>query len=89
MTTGVAAASPRHALAQPQFLGPCHRLSPPFHAQFEVDALGVGLHRVQLDAPPPALRETRGHLKIDGAQRSLLGEGMTHLLAVLLRESGF
>lgn len=44
---------------------------------------------VQLDAPPPSLRETRGHLQIEGARRSLLGEGLTRLAAVALRESGF
>ncbi|MDM0019372.1 HlyD family efflux transporter periplasmic adaptor subunit [Variovorax saccharolyticus] len=44
---------------------------------------------VQLDAPPPALRETRGHLQIEAARRSLLGEGLTRVFAVLLRESGF
>lgn len=44
---------------------------------------------VQLEEAPPSLRETRGNLKIDGAHRSLLGDGMTRLLAVLLRESGF
>ncbi|MBM7061858.1 HlyD family efflux transporter periplasmic adaptor subunit [Pseudomonas sp. UL073] len=44
---------------------------------------------VQLDAPTPALRETRGRLQIDGARRSLLADGATQLLAVLLRESGF
>jgi putative peptide zinc metalloprotease protein len=44
---------------------------------------------VQLDTPPASLRETRGHLKIDGERRSLLGDGATQLLAVLMRESGF
>ncbi|WP_166367310.1 HlyD family efflux transporter periplasmic adaptor subunit [Pseudomonas akapageensis] len=44
---------------------------------------------VQLDAPLPSLRETRGHLKIEGKRRSLLADGATHVLAVLLRESGF
>ncbi|MCY1418370.1 hypothetical protein D9M71_339280 [compost metagenome] len=44
---------------------------------------------VQLDSPPPSLRETRGHLKIEGERRSLLADGATHLLAVLMRESGF
>lgn len=44
---------------------------------------------IQLDEPLPSLRETRGHLKIQGERRSLLGDGVTHLLAVLMRESGF
>jgi putative peptide zinc metalloprotease protein len=44
---------------------------------------------IQLDEPLPSLRETRGHLKIQGERRSLLGDGATHLLAVLMRESGF
>lgn len=44
---------------------------------------------VQLDSAPLALRETRGHLKIAGQRRSLLGEGATRLAAVLMRESGF
>ncbi|MCH4901846.1 MULTISPECIES: HlyD family efflux transporter periplasmic adaptor subunit [Pseudomonas] len=44
---------------------------------------------IQLDEPVPNLRETRGHLKIEGKRRSLLGDGATHVLAVLLRESGF
>ncbi len=44
---------------------------------------------VQMDAPPATLREARGHLQIEGARRSLLGEGMRQLAAVVLRESGF
>ncbi|MGY4531637.1 multidrug resistance efflux pump [Pseudomonas sp. TE3786] len=44
---------------------------------------------IQLDQPPPALHETRGHLKIAGQRRSLLADGATHLAAVLMRESGF
>jgi len=44
---------------------------------------------VQLDAAPPGQRETRGRLRIEGARRSLLGDGLTRLGAVLLRESGF
>ncbi|MNO07460.1 hypothetical protein D3C81_2296570 [compost metagenome] len=44
---------------------------------------------IQLDAPLPSLRETRGHLKIEGERRSVLGDVATHLLAVLMRESGF
>ncbi|MND77469.1 Peptidase family M50 [compost metagenome] len=44
---------------------------------------------VQLDEPVPSLRETRGHLKIEGQRRSLLADAATHLMAVLLRESGF
>ncbi|MCY1543697.1 hypothetical protein D9M68_795240 [compost metagenome] len=44
---------------------------------------------IQLDMPVPPLQETRGSLQIDGVRRSLLADGMTRLLAVLLRESGF
>ncbi|HZZ11578.1 MAG TPA: HlyD family efflux transporter periplasmic adaptor subunit [Paraburkholderia sp.] len=44
---------------------------------------------VQLDAAPPGLWETRGQLQIDGNRRSLLIEGGTHLVAALVRESGF
>lgn len=44
---------------------------------------------VKLDEAPPSLHETRGHLQIEGARRSWLGEGLTRLLAVALRESGF
>jgi putative peptide zinc metalloprotease protein len=44
---------------------------------------------IQLDAPLPNQRETRGHLKIEGERRSLLADGATHVLAVLMRESGF
>ncbi|QAX85160.1 peptidase M50 [Pseudomonas sp. DTU12.3] len=44
---------------------------------------------IQLDEPLPSLCETRGHLKIEGERRSLLGDGATHVLAVLMRESGF
>ena len=44
---------------------------------------------VQLDGPPPNLRETRGQLQIEGQRRSLLVEGGKHLAAVVMRESGF
>ncbi|SAL77804.1 multidrug resistance protein MdtN [Caballeronia arvi] len=44
---------------------------------------------VQLDGPPPGLWETRGQLQIDGARRSLLIEGGTHLIGALIRQSGF
>ncbi|MFM0339572.1 HlyD family efflux transporter periplasmic adaptor subunit [Paraburkholderia fungorum] len=44
---------------------------------------------VQLDGAPPGLWETRGQLQIDGNRRSLLVEGATHLIAALVRESGF
>jgi putative peptide zinc metalloprotease protein len=44
---------------------------------------------IQLDEPLASLRETRGHLKIEGERRSLLADGATHVLAVLMRESGF
>jgi putative peptide zinc metalloprotease protein len=44
---------------------------------------------IQLDQAPPALHETRGHVKIEGQRRSLLADGATHLAAVLMRGSGF
>jgi putative peptide zinc metalloprotease protein len=44
---------------------------------------------IQLDEPIANLRETRGHLKIEGERRSLLADGATHVLAVFMRESGF
>jgi putative peptide zinc metalloprotease protein len=44
---------------------------------------------VGLDAPPANLWETRGQLQIDGARRSLLIEGGTHVLGALIRQSGF
>ncbi|WP_087691661.1 site-2 protease family protein [Pandoraea sp. PE-S2R-1] len=44
---------------------------------------------IKLDAPPPSLWETRGQLQIEGMRRSLLFEGVTHLAAALIRESGF
>jgi putative peptide zinc metalloprotease protein len=47
------------------------------------------LVRVHLEQAPASLRETRGKLVLEGSRRSLLAEGATQLLAVLLRESGF
>ncbi|GLU36402.1 site-2 protease family protein [Pseudomonas sp. NBRC 100443] len=44
---------------------------------------------VQLDEAPPNLHETRGHLQIEGQRRSLLADGLMHLAAVFMRESGF
>lgn len=44
---------------------------------------------VQLDGPAPELHETRGHVQIEGEQRSLLAEAARHLAAVAMRESGF
>lgn len=44
---------------------------------------------VQLDAPPPSLRETRGHVQIEATRRSLLADWLTRTYAVLVRESGF
>jgi putative peptide zinc metalloprotease protein len=44
---------------------------------------------VQLDGAPSGLWETRGQLQIDGNRRSLLIEGLEHLYAALIRESGF
>lgn len=45
--------------------------------------------RVALDSPPPAQRETRGVVVIDGERRSLLGQAATASFATLIRESGF
>ncbi|MFM4964672.1 HlyD family efflux transporter periplasmic adaptor subunit [Aeromonas bivalvium] len=47
------------------------------------------LVRIQLHQMPPALRETRGKVVLEGSKRSLLGEAATQLASVLLRESGF
>ena len=44
---------------------------------------------VQLDEAVPGLKETRGHLQIEAARRSLLADGATRMFAVVLRESGF
>lgn len=44
---------------------------------------------VRLDHAPPATRESRGHVQIDGARRSLLGQALTWLASIFLRESGF
>lgn len=44
---------------------------------------------VELDQPLRQLRETRGHLKIEGERRSVLGELGRWVLGVGLKESGF
>lgn len=44
---------------------------------------------IQLDKAPSGQHETLGDIQVEGAKRSLLAEGVTHLFAVLLRESGF
>ena len=44
---------------------------------------------VELDQPLNQLRETRGHLKIEGERRSVLGELGRWVLGVGLKESGF
>ena len=44
---------------------------------------------VQLDGPPGSLRETMGHVQINGRRRSLLGEMVTYAAGIVLRESGF
>ena len=44
---------------------------------------------IQLDGAPPAHQHTRGQVQIEGERRSVLVEGMTRLVAVLRRESGF
>lgn len=44
---------------------------------------------IQLDKAPIGMHETLGDIQVEGAKRSLLVEGVTHLFAVLLRESGF
>ena len=44
---------------------------------------------ITLERPPQGLQETLGDAQIKGDKRSLLGDALTHLLAVLVRESGF
>ncbi|HMN43337.1 MAG TPA: HlyD family efflux transporter periplasmic adaptor subunit [Povalibacter sp.] len=44
---------------------------------------------VQLEHPPAGAYEIRGDLHIEGDRRSLLADGLRHLLAVFVRESGF
>lgn len=44
---------------------------------------------IQLDQTPIGEHETLGDVQVEGARRSLLADGLTHLLAALLRESGF
>jgi putative peptide zinc metalloprotease protein len=52
---------------------------------------GAALFQVlmELDQPLRQLRETRGHLKIEGERRSVLGELGRWVLGVGLKESGF
>jgi len=45
--------------------------------------------RLRLLEVPPANREGRGRVRIEGESRSLLWDGAQWLIAVLLRESGF
>ena len=45
--------------------------------------------RLQLAGPPPAGREGRGRVRIEGEARSLLWDGAQWLIGVLVRESGF
>lgn len=44
---------------------------------------------VRLDNAPPAMRESRGHVQIEGARRSFLGHALTWLASIFVRESGF
>jgi len=45
--------------------------------------------RLSLDEPLPDLRQTRGHVAIEGARTSVLWQSMRTAIAVLIRESGF
>ena len=45
--------------------------------------------RIALESAPESLRETRGKVVIEGHWRSPLGDLLTALIAVLVRESGF
>lgn len=45
--------------------------------------------RLELATPLPEIRETRGQVSISGSRRSLAGEWITTVIAVLIRESGF
>jgi putative peptide zinc metalloprotease protein len=75
-----------HRMLSSRYGGPVPTTSAE-HALIPSNALFQVL--IQLDEPLPSLRETRGHLKIEGERRSLLADGATHVLAVLMRESGF
>ncbi|MDD0971104.1 MULTISPECIES: HlyD family efflux transporter periplasmic adaptor subunit [Pseudomonas] len=75
-----------HRMLSSQFGGPVQTTSQE-HSLAPAAALFQVL--IQLDQATPSLRETRGHLKIEGERRSLLGDGATYVLAVLMRESGF
>ena len=44
---------------------------------------------IQLDTAPATGQESLGDLQIEGTRRSLLGEGLTYMAAVFMRESGF
>ena len=45
--------------------------------------------RIDLEDIPESMHEARGQLVLEGSRRSLLGNGLRNLLAVLIRESGF
>jgi putative peptide zinc metalloprotease protein len=75
-----------HRMLSSRFGGPVPTTNAE-HALIPSNALFQVL--IQLDEPLPSLRETRGHLKIEGERRSWLADGATHVLAVLMRESGF
>lgn len=49
------------------------------------------LYRVtlQLNNPPPSLKQTRGRVSIQGHSRSLVWQALQSAMAVLIRESGF
>jgi len=44
---------------------------------------------IQLDEPPYALRELRGHAQIEGERRSFLISGLTRLASAVIKQSGF
>ena len=75
-----------HRMLSSRFGGPVPTTSAE-HALIPSSALFQVL--IQLDEPMPSLREPRGHLKIEGERRSLMGDAATHLMAILMRESGF
>ena len=59
------------------------------HEKEAIPAYPVYRVRLQLQAPPPQLRELRGTAHIEGERSSWLGEVLQTTLAVLIRESGF
>ncbi|MDM0052477.1 HlyD family efflux transporter periplasmic adaptor subunit [Variovorax sp. J22R115] len=75
-----------HPMLSSRFGGPLNTVP---HGEALVPAPALFHVLVQLDEAVPNLKETRGHLQIEAARRSLLADGLTRVFAVLLRESGF